>query len=108
MLSHGRRRIMMDASMTRQYPLEFISQELLHRPRLLSPRVPASAAKRDQRIPIRRPRQMVAGKKKFVAIEQNHVATRVAGNGNRQQITINFKWLRTTNYGLDTVPVRPI
>src|SRR3954471_21350823 len=48
---------------------------------------------------------MIAAEEKLVAIEQHHVATRVTGNRNRDQIAIDFKWLLAVNYGLDTATI---
>src|SRR5436190_15171792 len=47
---------------------------------------------------------MVAAKKKLVAIEQNHVAPRVTGNGNRDQISIDLKWIAAGDYDLHASP----
>jgi len=47
---------------------------------------------------------MIAGEKKFVLIKKHHVATRVTGNRNRDQVLINFKWIVAAHYCLDAVP----
>src|SRR3989442_712967 len=89
--AHVFRAVMMNPAMARQHPFEIKLAQFCHRPRLLDPRIPAGAAERSQRFPVRRPGQVIAAEKKLLPIKQHHVSSGVAGDRQRNQILIELK-----------------
>src|SRR5215212_7026166 len=98
MFMHGSRIVSMDVAMTRQYPFEFITQKLFHRARLFGPRVPGYAAKRRQRLSCRRPREVIAGEEKLVAVEKDDVTACVSRRGNDEKIVVKLYWFFSADY----------
>lgn len=74
--------------MTRQHPFEVEIAEALHGFGLLRPRVPRNVSKRRESAAIVRPRQMIAGKEKFVPVEENDVAARVARHWDGEEVLV--------------------
>ena len=79
--THRLNRVVMNPSVTRQHPLETVSQQLFHRARLFRPRIPADAAEGRKGLTDGRPGEVIAREEILVAVEQNHVAARMARRG---------------------------
>ena len=88
--------------MTRQHPFEFITQKILHRARLFGPRVPGYAAKRRQRLPRWRPREVIAREEKLVAVEKDDVTACVTRRGYHEQVVVKLHWFFARYHMLDT------
>jgi len=73
-----------------KHPLKGVGGEFVHRADLFGPGVEAVAAKGVQLIEMGRPSEMIAAEEKLLAVEQNGVASGVAGNGNDQEIGSEF------------------
>src|SRR5215510_10323127 len=100
--------IVVDTPVTRQYPFKPVSQQLLHRTCLLRARIPVHIAKRRQRSLLRRPRQVVAGEKKFLPIEQRLMAARVAGRWDDEKVVIQSRLFLTFDNALYPKPNRAV
>src|SRR5215468_2538299 len=104
MFAHRFARVVMDASMTRQYPFKPVLQQLPHRTCLLGARIPVHIAKRRQRSLLRRPRQVISGEEKFLPIEQHLMAARVTGRWNDKKFVIQSRLFFASDDALDAEP----
>ena len=101
---HAARIGVMNVAVTRQHPLKFITQKFFHRTSLFGPRIPSDAAKCRQRLPRRRPRQVIAREQKLVPVKKNDVTTSMSRRGNHEQLVVELNWFRAANYVLDAQP----
>jgi hypothetical protein len=92
---------MADAAMPWKNPLEWISEQILHRARLFRPGIPANIAEGGQGFAFGRPREMVPCEKHFIAIQKNLVAARVSGRGDELEIVVDTHRSRPRNDALD-------
>jgi hypothetical protein len=86
LLAHARRRGVEPWAVPRQHPLEVERQKPIHRPGLLSPRVPANRRRRVERVAVAPAPDVIAREEEAFPIEECHAAARMAGDRDGKQV----------------------
>jgi hypothetical protein len=76
--------------------------------RVCSPTNTSDAAEGRQRLALGRPREMIAREEILVAVEQRHVAARVAGHGDDAEFPVERDFRLAFDDALDAAPLRSV
>src|SRR5215216_4024993 len=101
MFVHALRIGVMNVAVTRQHPLEFITQKFFHRSSLLRPRIPGNTAKSRECFSRRRPCEVIPGEQKLVPVKKDNVTSRMSRDGNYEQVIIQLDRVGAVNYLLN-------
>src|SRR5262245_20914742 len=77
MPSHFGSRGVVQAAVSRKHPFETVGEQSGHRLNLPSPGIPTGIAECNERVPLRRPGQVIAREEDLIAIQENLVTLRM-------------------------------